>query len=267
MILERRQSWPALAIMCVGILTLAITLKAAQQDMPVQPVWILGALVALYVVLAGLAQGLAWRALALLGAMLAAHAFMALLMGWGYAAVEGSPRALVPALQHGLWDYLPGTALQFGFACLLGIVLDVWLEPQPEEAADEAEPEPEAAPSAEPFPDLSAAADVAAGLERTVAVPGVAAALYAAGEPLATGIWARDPQAALRRVQSVVTRGGAGLNTLPLQTVSLVTRAEDGKTAALLVTAELTQPAAHDLLRQLWGIGQRATATAEPDVQ
>jgi hypothetical protein len=262
MILERRQSWPALAIMCVGLLTLSITLKAAQQDMPVQPQWLLGALAGLYVVLAGLAEGLTWRAAVLLGAMLAAHALMALLMGWGYAAVEGEPRALAAALQHGTWDYLPGTALQFGFACLTGIVLDVWLEPLEEEEGEEAE-EVEAEAEAAPGPDLSAAADMAAGLELAVGVPGVAGALYAAGESLAAGVWARDPQAALQRVQAVVTRSGAGLNSLPLEAVSLLTRSEEGRVAALLVTPEIEQPAAHDLLRQLWAIGQRGAEQTE----
>ena len=37
MSLERRLAWPAMAIMGVGILTLATTLKAAQADMPMQP--------------------------------------------------------------------------------------------------------------------------------------------------------------------------------------------------------------------------------------
>jgi len=263
MIVERRQSWPALAIMCVGILTLAITLKAAQQDMPVQPSWVLGILAALYAVLAVLAEGFVWRSFVLLGAMLAAHAFMALLMGWGYAAVEGTPRAFLPALEHGLWDYMPGTALQFGFACLLGIVLDVWLEPRQQEALPEAAPEPE--PAGQPAPDLSGAADMAAGLELAASVPGVAGALYAASEAQAAGVWARDPLAARQRVQAVVARSGAGLNTLALEAVSLVTHAEDGQVAALLVTAALDQAAAHDLLRQLWAIGQRASGATEQD--
>ena len=129
MSLERRQSWPALAIMAVGILTLALVLRHAQSDLPVQPTWIMGVLAGLYAVLAVLAEGFTWRSVVLLAALLAAHAFMALLMGWGYSAIEKEPRDIVAAIQHGLWDYLPGTALQFGFACVLGIVLHGQLEP------------------------------------------------------------------------------------------------------------------------------------------
>ncbi len=249
---DGRQIWPALAIMGVGILALAVTLKAAQADMPMQPTWIMGALAGLYLVLALLAEGFHWRSLVLLAAMALAHAFTALLMGWGYAAVEGHPRALIPALQHGLWDYLPGTALQFGFACLVGIALDVRLEPGVEDAEEEPE-EPEAEPA--PGPDLSGAADLPAVLAAAVACVGVAAALVAADTVQAAGVWAGDPQAAWRRVQAMVARGGTGLHSLPLGEVSLLIRSEDGRTAAVLVTAELDQPGAHDILRQLWNAG------------
>lgn len=255
MSLERRQAWPALAIMGVGVLTLAITLKAAQADMPVEPPWIMGALAGLYLVLAMLAEGCRCQSLVVLAAMLAAHAFMALLMGWGYAAVEGQPRGLVPALQHGLWDYLPGTALQFGFACLVGIVLDVGLESA--QQAEEPEPEPKTVPPPTPGPDLSAAADLHAAVAAVAGFAGVAGALAAAETPLAAGVWARDPQAAWQRVQAMVKRSGAGLHALRLDRASLLIRSEEGHTAALLVTDALDQQAAHEVLRQLWAVGQR----------
>jgi len=257
MILERRQTWPAVAIMGVGILSLAITLKAAQADMPIPAPWVMGALAGLYVVLALLAEGFRWQSLLVLAAMLAAHAFMALLMGWGYAAVEGHPRTFVPALQHGLWEYLPGTALQFGFACLMGIVLDAWLEPVPLTEGEACEPEaaPRAAPAA--LLDLPDAAGLAAMLEAAVSLPGVAAALAAAETVQSAGVWARDPEAAWQRVRALITAGGTGLHSVPLQDASLLTRSEEGRAAALLVTAALDQPTEHDLLRQLWAAAER----------
>lgn len=251
--LERRQAWPALMIMGVAVLTLAVTLKAAQQDMPVQPVWVMGVLAGLYVVLGLLAEGFTWRTAVLVAAMPLTHLFMALMMGWGYAAVEGQPRGVVEALQHGLWDYLPGTALQFGFACMLGIVLDVWLEPVPERE----EPEAEEVPARRPVPEIAQADSLADALSRLVAVPGVAAALAGADDVQAAGVWERDPQAALQRVLGVTSRSGAGLNTLSLDAVSLLTRAEDGQVAALLVGRDIEQTQAHELLRQLWAVGQR----------
>ena len=261
MSLERRPAWPALAIMGVGILALAVTLKAAQADMPVNPQWIMGALAGLYMILALLAEGFHWRSLVILAAMLAAHAFTALLMGWGYSAVEGHPRAFTPALQHGLWDYLPGTALQFGFACLVGIVLDMWLEPVPEAPAEESQVEETPAPL--PALALSDTADLPAALQAAVDVKGVAGALAAADTPQAAGVWAGDAQAAWQRVRAMVARGGTGLHAIPLGAVSLLIRSEDGRTAALLVTAELGQPAAHEVLRQLWAVGQEKWGASE----
>lgn len=251
--LERRQAWPALMIMGVAVITLAVTLKAAQQDMPVQPVWVMGVLAGLYVVLGLLAEGLTWRTAVLVAAMPVMHLFMALLMGWGYAAVEGQPRGLVGALQHGLWDYLPGTALQFGFACMLGIVIDVWLEPVPEHEEAEAEE----IPAPEPLPEVGQAGNLAEAVGRLMAAPGVAAALAAADDVQAAGVWERDPQGALQRVLAVTSRSGEGLNTLSLDAVSLLTRAEGGQVAALLVGREIEQTQAHELLRQLWAVGQR----------
>jgi hypothetical protein len=256
MSLERRLAWPAMAIMGVGILTLATTLKAAQADMPMQPQWIMGALVGLYLVLALLAEGFHWRSPALLAAMLAAHAFTALLMGWGYSAVEGQARAFVPALQHGLWDYLPGTALQFGFACLVGIVLDMWLEPRAGAPEDGASADEAVLPVLEALPELAGAADLPAALEAAVSVCGIAGALVAADEPMSAGVWAGDPRAASQRVRAIAARGGAGLYSVPLGDVSLLVRSEDGRVAALLVTGEVGQPAAHEVLRQLWAARQ-----------
>jgi hypothetical protein len=254
--LDRRQAWPALAIMGIGILTLALTLKSAQHDMPVQPQWIMAAVAALYAGLALVAEGFRWQSPVVFVAMLAAHAFMALLCGWGYSALEGTPRELVPAFQHGLWDYLPGTALQFGFSCLLGIVLDVSLEPRSEPAV--CEPETVAVVATTPLPDLAAVTDPQAALDAVLGVKGVAGALLAGPDARGSGAWARDPQAAAQRVQALVARGGSGLHSIPVGGVSLLTRAENGRLVALLVTPAISQGDAHELLRVLWAVGQQA---------
>jgi hypothetical protein len=252
--LGRKEAWPAVAILFIGTLSLGITLKAAQQDMPLDPVWIMGALAGLYVVLAAIAGGLTWRFPVVLVAMLASHAVTALLMGFGYAAVEGRALDAYQALIHGLWNYIPGTALQFGFACILGITLQGQLEPVEEQ--DECEEEPEEALSLQVV-DLTAAQDAQSAVNALTVVPQVAGALLAEAGVYAGGIWERDPAAALARVQALLSRTGAGLNSFPLSQANLLTRTQHGVVAALLVTDEMEQQAAHALLRELWNVGER----------
>lgn len=261
----RREAWPAVAILGIGILTLAITLRSAQDAMPVEPQWLLAVLGGLYVVLAFAAGQFTWRAPALLASMLLAHLVMALLMGWGYAAVEGHPRTGLQALVEGLWRYLPGTALQFGFACIMGIILDAHLLGAAEE---ESEAPAEALPPGVPaLPDLSAAADTATALAAAAACPGVAAVLLCRspeGATLGAGVWERDPAAALGRVRALLVATGSGLNSFALGSVNLVTRSENGHVAALLADGRLNQQTAHALLREVWATGERLAASA-PD--
>jgi hypothetical protein len=250
----RREAWPAVAILFIGVLTLGITLKAAQQDMPLEPLWIMGVLVGLYVVLAGLAGGLTWRFPVVLSAMLAAHAVMALLLGWGYAAVEGRALDAYQALVHGLWNYIPGTALQFAFACIVGITLQGQLEPREElEGCEEA---PEEALFVQTV-DLSTAQDAQSAVNALTAVPQVPGALLAGADVFGGGIWERDPAGALARVQALLSLTGAGLNSFPLSQANLLTRTQSGQVAALLVTDEVDRETAHALLRELWNVGDR----------
>lgn len=249
MILGRREVWPALAILGVALLTLAVTLKSAGQDMPLQPLWVMAGLFGLYIALAAVATGWSWRLPVTVLAMIAAQAILALLMGYGYSALEGQGRAMYDALLHGLWDYVPGTALQFAFACFVGIALAAQLgrEPSPAVATVEDEETGE-------LPDLTELEPQAA-LSKLTAVPGVAGALLADGAQLAaSGVWEDDPGAALERVQALAKLLGAGLNSCPLAQVNLLLRNADGRLAALLVTPETTQQQAHALLRALWAV-------------
>ena len=248
----RREAWPAALILGIGILTLGTTLKAAQQNMPLEPLWLMGVLVALYGALAVGAALFTLRTLAVFCAMLLSHAVMALLMGWGYAAVEGTGLGGYQALVHGLWDYMPGTALQFGFACVVGMITAAQLEPLEEPTEEE--------PAAldEGFPRLAEIADPQAAVEALCTAPGIAGALLADGVVHGGGVWAPDPQGALARVQAIASRTGAGLNSLPVGQVNLLVRTEGTWTAALLLDAALDQPTAHALLRELWQVGERA---------
>lgn len=249
----RREAWPAAIILGIGILTLGITLKAAQENMPLEPTWIMAVLVALYATLAvGAGLGAA-RAFAIFAAMLLAHAIMALLMGWGFAAVEGNALGGYDALVHGLWDYLPGTALQFGFVCVVGLIVAAQLEPV-EEYEEE---EPLALPDGE-LPRLAEIEDPQLAVATLCTVPGISGAILTDGVAHAGGVWESDPQAALSRIRAVASRTGAGLNSFPLGQVNLLVRTEDTRTAAILLDAGIDQPTAHALLRELWNVGERA---------
>ncbi|MEN6305037.1 MAG: hypothetical protein ABFD96_20055 [Armatimonadia bacterium] len=255
MTLGRRESWPSLIILGVGLLTLALVLKANQQDLPLQPTWLMAIPVVLYVLVQAIAQGPTAGALLGVVIMIVAHLFLALLMGLGYSAVEGQPRAAYGALQSGLWAYVPGTALQFAFACLTGLVFAAWHTNRPASVVQS----PEEAPQPVLLPDLQQAPTAAAAVATAAAVPGVGAALLASADVVAAGAWERDPDAALARIQSLASRTGHGLNSVSLDRVCLLVRSEPGKLAALLVGSELSRPAGHDLLRDLWAAAERLT--------
>lgn len=253
----RREAWPATVLLGIGLLTLGLVLKSAQENMPLEPLWLMGVLVGLYVVLAAIAGGATWRLPVVLGAMLAGHALFALLAGWGYAAVEGRGLGVYDALVHGLWDYLPGTALQFGFACVVGIVTAARLELSDPSCVEEvcageglfAE-----------VPDLSPAEHPQAAVNALMLIEGVRAALLSGVGDFGAGAWERDPQAAQSRVLALLLRTGNGLNTFGLGAVNLLTRSENGRLAALMVDECLPQQYAHALLRELWGVGERLWA-------
>lgn len=257
----RREAWPAAIILGIGILTLGITLKSAQENMPIEPTWIMGILVALYASLAVGAALLTARALAVFAAMLLTHAVMALLMGWGYAAVEGTGLGGYAALVHGLWDYLPGTALQFGFACVAGMIVAAQLEPD-----EECEAEEPCGAADEHLPRLAELDDPQAAVEALCAVPGISGAMLADGVAYGGGVWGSDPGAALGRVRAVASRTGAGLNSFPLDQVNLLVRTEGTWIAAIMLDAAIEQPTAHALLRELWQVGERAWPPLEPAV-
>jgi len=251
--LGRRESWPALIILGVGLLTLSLVLKANQQDLPLQPTWLMAIPVVIYVFVQIIAQGP--TALALLGVvvMILAHVFLALLMGLGYSAVEGQPRTVYEALQGGLWAYIPGTALQFAFACLTGFVVAASHENRPESvgATLDEDPQPVLLPNLQDAPTATVAVTSAAE------VPGIGAAMLSSANTVAAGAWERDPQAALDRIQALGSRTGHGLNSISLDRVCLLVRSEPGRVAALLVGSELSRPSAYDLLRDLWAASER----------
>lgn len=259
MIVAQRYAWPAIAIMGIGLLNLALILKAAQANMPLQPPWIMAVIVCLYVSLALIAQGFSMRAFLLLGAMIAAHSVFALLMGWGYSAVEGVPRAWLAAWQHGLWNYLPGTALQFGFACFVAIMLDLWLDAQsvthtPSCATLDAEDSDDIAYDL----DIAQAPDLSAALGLAASIPGIAGVL-AANESLAlaSGIWAADPIGAWKRVHGLAQHFGNGLDSLPLGEALLLFHMQDKAVVAMLISSQITPVAAHNVLRELWSRSQK----------
>jgi len=256
----RREAWPAAVLLGLGVLTLGTVLKAAQENMPLEPLWLMGVLVGLYVVLAFTAGQLTWRTPVVFASMLLGHAVLALLMGWGYAAVEGAGRGAYEALVHGLWDYMPGTALQFGFACVLGIIVDAQLETVVSPVADEETEDEEF--RIEDVPDLSSLSDAQTAVRALSAIPGVGAALLAGAQVHGGGVWESDPAAAWSRVRALVARTGAGLTSFPLGQVSLLARSENGHTAAILVTEAIGQQLAHALLRELWTVGERLSVPA-----
>ena len=250
----RREAWPAAVLLGLGVLTLGTVLKAAQENMPLEPLWLMGALVGLYLVLAFTAGQLTWRTPVVFVSMLLGHVVMALLMGWGYAAVEGVGRTASEALVHGLWNYMPGTALQFGFACVLGIIVDAQLETI--KIVVEAEEDEEEFSIAD-VPDLSSLSDAQTAVTALSAIPGVAGALLSGAHACGGGVWESDPLAASSRVQALLSRTGAGLSAFPLGQANLLARSESSHAAAILVTEAIGQQLAHALLRELWTVGER----------
>jgi hypothetical protein len=249
--LGRRQSWPAIMVLGVSLVVLAIALKGGQGDMPVEPQWLMGAAAGLLVILALAMGGLSWRWPATLAVMAAGQLLLALMMGWGFSAGEGYPRDPYAALLHGLWDYLPGLVLQVGFAGALGAVAAAWFtRDRPE--ADHA-PAPGDLDVAA-LPDLGSADGPEAAVQMACQQPGVGAALIAQeGTALAAGAWQRDPRAAADRVLAVARLTGAGLNTFTCGEALLLVHWEGGHCVALLVAATLPADLAHGLLRDLWG--------------
>jgi hypothetical protein len=246
-----RQSWPAITILGVSLVVLAIALKGGQPDMPLQPQWLMGAAAGLLVVLALAMGGLSWRWPATLAVMAAGQVLLALMMGWGFSAVEGRPRDAYAALVHGLWDYMPGLLLQVGFAGALGAVAAAWF------TQDGLEPGQALAPGdrdGAALPDLGGAEGPQAAVEMACREAGVGAALIAQEETLfGAGAWQRDPRAALDRVLTVARLTGAGLNTFTCGEALLLVHWEGAHCVALLVAAALPADVAHELLRDLWG--------------
>lgn len=248
--LGRRESWPAMMILGIALVALAMALKDVQGDIPVEPQWLMAADAGVLLLVSLVMAGLTWRWPAALAVMVASQAFLALLMGWGYSAVEGVSRDPYAAVQHGLWDYLPGTALQLGFAVALGAVLVAWLtDSSPrtpaESQADEAE--------GVALPDLAGADGPAAAVSRACEVREVGAALIAQEEAIfAAGAWQRDPAAALARAMSLSRLVGQGLNSYNLDGTVLVVRWEGTHVVALIATSSLSSVAINELVRGLW---------------
>lgn len=268
--LGERQSWPALLLLGVGLLTLALVLKSVQGDLPLDPPWLLAGAAGLYLLLGLLMGGATWRWPLATLVMAAGHAFLAVLMGCGYGAVEGQSRSLYDMAAHGLWDYMPGTVLQIGFAGVLGAVAVAWWTR--ESCTECYVVPPEAEPEVICLPELDPLAQPGDSLARVVAVPEVGAALVGESEALvAAGAWERDPAAALARVRQLSRLTGSGLNTYDLGPARLLVRCEADRCAALLATSKLPTALAHELLRGVWALdlallGPEAEAAApEPE--
>jgi hypothetical protein len=248
--LGRRESWPAMMILGIALVALAMGLKGSQGDVPVEPQWLMGAALALLLVVALVMAGVNWRWPVSYVIMVAAQAFLALLMGWGYSAVEGVSRDAYAAAQHGLWDYLPGTALQIGFAVALGAVAVAWFTRDTPEPLGQSLSEAEGAPG---LPDLAAAEGPPEAVIQACEVAEVGAALLAQDEVIfAAGAWQGDPEAALGRVMALSRVTGPGLNTYNLDGAVLLVRWEGAHVVALTATSHLPADLAHELLRDLW---------------
>lgn len=249
--LGRREAWPAVTILGVGLLALGLALKSGQADMPLEPTWILGAVAGFYALLALGLGGASWRWPATFGIMAAGHAVLALLLGWGYAAVGGQALDAYGALVHGLWDYLPGTALQVGFAGVLGTVAAAWLTaPCASVCMIIDGPEPELIC----LPDLDGLAPAEA-VQAACGLPPVGAALVSRGDLIAAaGAWGTDPATSRTRLASLKQVTGSGLETLTWDGATLILRSEEDALAAVLVTAQLPGELAHELLRRLWAL-------------
>ncbi|NPV48728.1 MAG: hypothetical protein HPY69_17450 [Armatimonadetes bacterium] len=252
MILGRRESWPAILILGIALVVLAMALKGVQGDIPVDPQWLMAADVGLLLVMALVMAGFTWRCPVAFGIMLASQALLALLMGWGYSAVEGASRAPYSAIQHGLWDYLPGTALQLGFAVAVGAVVVAWLTGPPQQLSA-GHPAAETGAGEPTLPDLAQADGPAEAVQWACRVAGVGAALLAQDDAVfAAGAWERDPNAALTRTMALARRVGQGLNSYHLDGAVLVVRWEEAHVVALLATSALPPEIVHQLVRDLW---------------
>jgi hypothetical protein len=247
--LDRRQAWPAVLLMGFGMLTLALALKSSQGDVLLEPHWLMAIPALLYVGLGLALGGLTWRWPVLTALMASLQVLAALLLGWGYSAMEGAAREPYDALVHGLWEYAPGTALQVGWACFAGAVLAAWLQPAPVTGEEEVAPVAEA-PALPSFPQ-SASPTVLC--ERAAAVPGVAAVVIATeGSVAGGGVWERDPLAALQRLRVLRRKCGEGLQTVPLGETVLVWRCEGPHLIALLTRPTVQPEVLYGLLRALW---------------
>lgn len=252
MILGRRESWPATMILGIALVVLAMALKGVQGDIPVEPQWLMAADAGLLLVMALTMAGFTWRCPVAFAVMLLAHALLALLMGWGYSAVEGVSRDPYAAVQHGLWNYLPGTALQLGFAIAVGAVAVAWLT-GPAQPAPAVPPAPEIASGEPTLPDLAQADGPAEAVQWVCALPEIGAALLAQdGAVFAAGAWERDPMAALQRTLALARRVGQGLNSYHLNGALLVVRWEGTHVVALLATRALPPETVHQIVRDLW---------------
>jgi hypothetical protein len=227
-----------------------MVLKSGQPDLVLQPYWLMAIPASLYLLLGLLMAGPNWRWPVAAAAMGAAQLLLALLMGWGYSAVEGQPRDAYDALAHGLWSFAPGTVLQAGYALAVGAVLVAWLT----RPGEEPEPMPDEGDAAEVhLPDLSQAEGPQEAVAMVCALPEVGAALIRQHDALfAAGAWRRDPVAALHRANALLKRTGPGLNTFSCDEAMLLVRWENAHTVALIATTQLPPDLAHELLRGLW---------------
>ena len=251
--LDRRQAWPAVLLMGVGMLTLALILKSSQGDVLLQPHWLMAIPGVLYIGLGLALGGLSWRWPTITLSMGLLHLLSALLMGWGYSALEGAARRPCEALVHGLWEYAPGTALQAGWACFATVVLSGWLYPKPAESdsTDELVAELTAAPAA--LPSLPRHCSPSTLCQRAATVPEVAGVLITGeGSAAGGGIWEGDPLAALQRVRALRQQCGDGLQTIPLGETVLMWRCEGARLIALLAGSQVSVEVLSGLLRKLW---------------
>lgn len=254
--LDRRQAWPAVLLMGCGILTLALALKSGQGDVLLKPEWLMAIPAALYVGLGLALGGLSWRWPVLTVLMACLQVLAALLLGWGYSALEGAARGPYDALVHGLWEYVPGTVLQVGWACFAGAVLAAWLQPEPVTGETPGEPLAEV-PALPSFPREASPTVLC---EKAAKVGGVAAVVIATeGSVAGGGVWERNPLAALQRLRVLRRKCGEGLQTVPLGETVLVWRCEGDHLIALLARPKVVPEVLYGLLRALW------EATDEPE--
>lgn len=268
-----RAAWPAVAISGTALLTLAIVLNALQAPLPVEPVWIVAVIGGVYLLLALGLCGLTWHWPVTFALMAAAHALAALLMGWGYAAVQGVSWGAVPAFTHGLWDSLPGTALQAAFALLTGPVIAAALKgaPHANVADDEdviyEDEEEEEDTDAAVVPDFSSVTSRQEAVELACTTPGVAGAVIAAGETFGSGVWAADPHGAAQRARLLGDRCGSGLASVTAGEAILAVRCEQDRVVALLAQVQTSVAVLHEVLRRLYHVTEADDAEDESSAE